>query len=355
MATRRVGIRAVLTVVLALAAAGCGGQSGSGPAAPPGPSGSPTTSTSVVARPSSACSSGSAQHAIRLTTTIDGVKRSALVHVPSSATGTVPLPVVISFHGGYMDAAAQRSVDGLVKLGNDKQFVVVHPQGLVVDVDDQVQDVMGWDVKGKAVDEPKFVGALIDELGTKTCIDLARVFATGLSNGGAMAMLLACELPGKIAAVAPVEAAYYTGMPCRSPHAVPVLAFHGDQDLVVPVGGSTAPRQAFRPVLDVVQEQATRNGCTGAPTDTTVNGIRTRSWQGCAAATELVTLANHGHAWPGHPYPATQADIAANTQQEPWMTSAGLTPDSLAANMLLTSMTLDATTQMWDFFTSATT
>ena len=64
---------------------------------------------------------------------------------------------------------------------------------------------------GRAVgaerDDVGFVRALIDSLERELEIDPRRVYATGISNGGMFAHRLACELPGVLAAIAPVAGA----------------------------------------------------------------------------------------------------------------------------------------------------
>ncbi len=53
-------------------------------------------------------------------------------------------------------------------------------------------------------DDVRFLSALIDALSAEFHIDPSRIFVTGFANGAAMTYRLACERPGKIAAIAPV-------------------------------------------------------------------------------------------------------------------------------------------------------
>ena len=54
----------------------------------------------------------------------------------------------------------------------------------------------------------RFISDLIDRLQQDYAIDPARIYVNGLSNGGGMTYLLACELSGRIAAVGSVAGAY---------------------------------------------------------------------------------------------------------------------------------------------------
>jgi poly(3-hydroxybutyrate) depolymerase len=236
--------------------------------------------------------------------------------------------------------------------------VVVRPEGLRVGLNDEVTGITGWDPDGDEVDEPAFVAALLDELGATVCTDPARVYATGISAGGYLALVAACALPDRIAAVAVVGGAYQ-GTACASEQPLAFLAFHGVDDIVTPFEGRTSDRVGFVPVLDVLGAQAARNGCTGGPEARDVTTTVTWSrWTGCERPTELYQLDDHGHAWPGHPLPfraeVLETVLAGGNGQpaDPLTIAIGETPASMARNVLLTNVELDATERMWEFFTA---
>ena len=339
--TSRTGLVAVLAGALILSAAACSSSSDEGtnpPASPPAAS-SPSASA--------ACATGGGPRLTEVEMNVDGTTRTAVVKVPLAATGTDPLPVVLSFHGGGELAENRPEVDGFMTLGYQNGFVSVYPQGLVGDAG-PVSGVTGWDIEATSVDEPAFVAALLDELGTQVCIDESRVYAAGISNGGAMALLLACELSDRIAAVASVEGAVLEPGCSGDPSPVPTIAFHGLDDTIVPYAGSTSSGGGFPPVLDVMAARAAINGCTGDPTVETVSPTAERSsWNGCTAPVVLYTLGNHGHAWPGHPLPVSQDQLASYI---PPNMSGALTADEFAANMLLTNIDIDASDLIWEFF-----
>ena len=68
------------------------------------------------------------------------------------------------------------------------------------------------------------------------------MFSTGISNGAAMTMALAELWPGYFAAVAPV--AGINAIPARAGASLPVCAFHGTDDRIVPVRGQHLVRRA---------------------------------------------------------------------------------------------------------------
>ena len=110
------------------------------------------------------------------------------------------------------------------------------------------------------VDDIGFIRALVTNLTASYCIDTGRIFAAGLSNGGGMTNVLACDpvMSVTIAAFAPVSGALYTNntgtcypytiepvntipqllcSPGRSN--VPMIEFHGTADPTINyLGGS---------------------------------------------------------------------------------------------------------------------
>lgn len=352
------GVLACLGVLVA-----CGGGDADPSTAPPTTDArpAPDTATTPTAAASAACAgSGGQPVPERIDVSVDGRPRSALVHVPSGEAGAgAPLPVVVSFHGVDGSAAVQRSTDGLVEVADREGFVVVHPEGLEVGLNDRVTGLSGWDHDGSEIDEPAFVAAVLDELGATVCIDTDRVFATGFSAGGNIAMVVACALGDRIAAVAPVGAAHQPGQ-CSGAAPVPVLAFHGRDDIVVPFDGRDTPEAGtLLAVRGALEAQARRNGCADEVDDEQLSPrVRRTSWSGCEATTALVELDDHGHAWPGHPMPFDREVLVAvfagfdGRPPQALMVAIGEQPDTMADNVLLTNDDVDATEMIWEFFSS---
>lgn len=76
--------------------------------------------------------------------------------------------------------------------------------------------------------------AFLDDICKRYPIDLDRVYLTGLSMGGTGTWMLAMAAPERFAAIAPIcgSGIYWLGYALKD---VPVLAYHGDCDEVVPV------------------------------------------------------------------------------------------------------------------------
>jgi predicted peptidase len=99
----------------------------------------------------------------------------------------------------------------------DFQFVVASPQ---------LPDDAPW--------SSDVLNALLDELIERLPIDTDRVYLTGLSLGGFATWDFACDFPARFAAIAPICGRGDEDRACLLKN-VPVWAFHGAKDPVVPL------------------------------------------------------------------------------------------------------------------------
>ena len=159
--------------------------------------------------------------------------------------------------------------------------------------------------------DSKFIADLIDSLSVRYNIDPTRIFANGLSNGGGMAFALSCTLAHRIAAIGMVSAAHaLTWTWCASHVRVPMIAFHGTADPMVPYDGAGAGWLNPRPFPNIpgfVAHWARRNRCEGKPIESEVApDVARREYTRCNgdASVVLYTIRGGGHQWPGgKPFP----------------------------------------------------
>ena len=149
-------------------------------------------------------------------------------------------------------------------------------------------------------DDIAFVRDLLAKLDASLCTDASRTYVAGYSMGGAMAELIACEMPERIAAVALV-AAVSIGCGAKAP----MIDFHGTDDVAVPFEGADAsdPRGASPPVRRVASEWARAVGCDGLPSiSRPFADIELSTFRNCPdgdGEVLLYTVINGGHTWPG--------------------------------------------------------
>jgi predicted peptidase len=93
--------------------------------------------------------------------------------------------------------------------------------------------------------DPVVLDAMLDELLARLPIDPDRVYLTGLSMGGIWSYGWAARRPERFAAIAPISAGWSVEDACRLKD-IPVRAYHGQKDDVIPVADNIAMVEAIR-------------------------------------------------------------------------------------------------------------
>ena len=199
----------------------------------------------VAPRPSTGCSAVSIETGRQLHRTIEvnGVTRAYILDIPDSIPATKPVPLLFDFHGLGHSAAGVWKVSKFRDLAPRDGFITVYPDGLPVNL--MGNEGTGWEifsVEGNR--DLTFTAHLLDNLERTYCIDRARVFATGFSNGAFFSNILGCVMSDRFAAIAPVSGGRIT-VPCEPKRGVPVLIHHGRKDTRVEVQQGRATRDAW--------------------------------------------------------------------------------------------------------------
>lgn len=207
--------------------------------------------------------------------THDGLSRSYRVHLPVNYTLSAPTPLVLNMHGYTSNAAQQEIYSMMNAVADTSHFIVVYPEGVS-------NAWNSWYYTGPdAIDDVGFLNALVDTLAADYPVDLNRVYCTGMSNGGFMSYVMACESSDRIAAIASVTGTMVVTAPpqCETARPVPVMQIHGTADPTVPYDGTAE----FMPIEDVIALWVQKNGCTDMPDFQSLPDIDTTD--GCTAST----------------------------------------------------------------------
>ena len=249
--------------------------------------------------------SGFAQQTINASITHDGIQRDYILYIPEIYDGSSDVPLVLNFHGFGSNATQQMVYGDFRDIADTEGFLLVHPEGTTF-IGNQFWNV-GFPGLSSNIDDVGFTEALIDELATLYAIDLDRVYATGMSNGGFMSFLLACQLSEKIAAVASVTGSMTqdTFDDCNAQRPTPVLQIHGTEDDVVLYNGNTLSI----PIADVISYWVDHNNSETTPTTTTFPDIDPSDGSTIehsvyedgdnGITTEHMKVIGGGHTWPG--------------------------------------------------------
>jgi polyhydroxybutyrate depolymerase len=296
-------IALVVALVASIGLSACTGSSPKSSAATraPGPTVT-TTSSSTAPRasttaPAAPCSRPHAPGQTSETFDFKGVARTYQLYVPPSYRGTKAVPVVFNFHG-YGSNAVQQMVYGNFKpLADRNDFLIVAPDGQGARRHYNLTSEKGLQ------NDIAMVSALLDHIEATLCIDTARVFSTGMSDGGAMTSLLACLASDRFAAFGAVAVEFYrTG--CGGSRPISIVAFHGTADPIVPFGGGkeAASGSTLGPAPTAMAGWAEHDHCDAKFVDTRVGSeVRRRTWSGCDGSSSVVfyIIDGGGHTWPG--------------------------------------------------------
>lgn len=262
----------------------------------------------------------------------DGETRAYKVYLPSGYQEGMSLPMVFNLHGFGSNAIEQIFYSTFNLVADTANVIVVYPEGL-----DRTTS-FGWDGThwnsyfGTDVDDLGFLNLLIDKIYTDYDIDLARVYSTGMSNGGFMSYRLACELSNRVAAIASVtgNATFEQLDNCTPSRPVPIMQIHGTEDDIVAFNGTPL----FTPSIpDLVDFWVTFNNCDTTATITDIDNISTTDnstaqilqYDNGDEDTEVLFYVVDGatHTWPG-----AGIDIPGS----------------------ITNYDFDASVHIWDFF-----
>ena len=229
----------------------------------------------------------------------DSMQRDYIIHIPSSYNINTPIPLVFCFHGYTSNASTIMTYTNFNYISDTAGFIVVYPQGTLLQGTTH-WNVGGW-TTGSTVDDVGFSISLLDSISNEYNIDATRVYSTGMSNGGYMSFLLACQMSDKIAAIASITGSMtpQTYNSCNPQHPTPILQIHGTNDQVVPYLGDPTWTKS---IDDVLQYWADYNNCNTTPTITAIaSAVEYIVYDGGdnSVTTEHFKIYGGDHDWPG--------------------------------------------------------
>ena len=223
--------------------------------------------------------------------TVAALDRQYILHVPPAYAATTRVPLLVDLHGFGADGTRQEVRAGGWKDKADAEgFIVVYPTGSPIPADAGFTGAEWVAGPGSvpapsSVDDVGFIRALVAKISSEGCIDPGRIYATGESNGGAMAHWLGCEAGDLFAGVAAVDADI-EGHPCNPSRPIPVLFFRAIDDNTAKYGGSDVLPGVVAPgALASFEEWRAHDACTGDPVAT---NSYCSSYTNCDGGSEVV-------------------------------------------------------------------
>ncbi|MCP3959923.1 MAG: hypothetical protein GY719_18925 [bacterium] len=271
-----------------------------------------------------------------------GLEREYRVHLPPDYDPGRAVSLVLHFHGYTGTAESTESYTGLSRHADEYGYAVVYPQSTAF-VTDEGHSITSWnDLAGSASPGPAgpicaetadkyphppecgearpcnwaschddlgFIELMLDRLEETLCIDLDRIYATGMSNGGMLVHRLGCAMPERLAAIAPVGGTLARGFNCAPGASTPLsmMNVYGTRDdYVSQKGVESSDGYYYTSAEDVMKKWASAKsqGCDPASTPyqtsrTGAFGLACIQHDGCTTGAEVVHCAWDGaHDWP---------------------------------------------------------
>ena len=174
-------------------------------------------------------------------------------YIPPSYTGSEEVPLLFSFHGLGSNGVAQITLTEFDVLAEQEGFIAVFPNATVLDPADYpvcaegLPDLPGAEIQWNmgapgslqycaGIDDVGFASDMVDWFEANYEIDESRIYATGMSNGAMFSYLLAFNLTGKFAGIAPVCSPMTLNLGGNTTP-ITVILMMGTADPIVPYEG----------------------------------------------------------------------------------------------------------------------
>jgi polyhydroxybutyrate depolymerase len=193
-------------------------------------------------------------------TVIGTEDRPASVAIPKDYDSNTTYPLLMVLHGAGADGQTQAGYFQLFPLVDEKQFVMVYPNGELSDADRRLWNGAGCCTSDDSVDDVGYLSDLIEEAKQTYNVDPKRVYLMGHSNGGFMSFRLGCEASRLFTAMMSLAGGTYWDPADCKPGTPPVsvLVVHGTADDTIPYDGSP---NAYPGAVAIAERSAASAGC----------------------------------------------------------------------------------------------
>ena len=256
---------------------------------------------------------------------IGGKQREYILYLPANLPLNSPLVFVI--HGYTDNALNMMNTTGFNAIADENKFAVCYPQGLT-DKDGKTFWEVGYSfTQSLEVNDVLFLTDLVRKLQKKYRLSKAKTFATGMSNGADMCVMLGCKAPDVFKAVAPVCGCIMKSVfdDSQNSKPIPVFMINSTADRITWWDGDLSNNQGYGPYLstpELLKFFVEKNKCNQIKVDSLLNinkqdssfVVSERHLNGINGNEVLFyKVVNGGHDWPGW---SGNRDI--NASQEVW-------------------------------------
>ena len=240
-----------------------------------------------------------------------GINRSYYLYIPDSIKQEAPL--IFVFHGYSSSALTIMNYSGFNNIADENGFAVCYPQGTIDDNGNRFFNVGYSFHLDQEVDDVGFAISLANYLQLEYNLSQVNTFSTGMSNGGDISYLLACQASTVFRAIGPVSGVMMEWIydSCDPEKPMSVLEIHGTNDNISKWNGDLEDQDGWGPYIGVntaIRFWSELNHCNSVIADTlldinTSDGsyIATEKYQNELNDNEiwLYKIVDGDHDWPG--------------------------------------------------------
>ena len=256
----------------------------------------------------------------------DGLTRQYIYYEPENLNQQMPLVFVM--HGYTGDANSIRNYSQMNDFADQYGFAVCYPRGTVDGGGNRFWNVGYAFHPNETVDDVSYLTQLAQYLQQSNGLNPDYTFATGMSNGGEMCYMLACQGYDTFKAVAPVAGMILQDIldDCDAAPAIPVFEIHGSQDGVTPLAGDPDNNDgwgSYPSIADTIDYFVEKNGCT-----TLIEGSvpNTDTSDGSFIVSEkYINGVNENEVWyykvvgGGHDWPGSSGNMDIEAGEQAWL------------------------------------
>lgn len=245
---------------------------------------------------------------------VDNVIRTWYLDLPQTYYERSNFSLILFLHGTGGSAAQCEKDYNFSQMAKSENFIMIYPEGVR---SDGILGIRTWNAGTccdyaveQNIDDVGFLSHLIDKAISDYKADPEHVYITGISNGAMMAYRLACQIPEKIKAIAPVSGTMMFEDNCNCKKTIPILHIHSAMDTKIPQeGGIGLAGYYYPPVDSVLNVWVSINNCHTIET-LQFDLYSLKRWKNSEnnIIIEFYLTKDGGHAWPGGLKSRTGAD-----------------------------------------------
>ena len=269
----------------------------------------------------------------------EGINRQYIYYEPLGLNEQKPLVFVM--HGFTGDASGIKNYSGMNQIADQYGFAVCYPRGTIDSGGNRFWNVGYAFHEDETVNDVGFLTELATYLQTNYDLNPDFTFATGMSNGGEMCYMLACQANDTFKAVAPVAGMILQDIldDCQDSNPIPLFEIHGSQDDVTPISGDPNNNDgwgAYPSIPFTINYFSEKNECSTLQTET-LPDIDLSDGSYVVSEKHLNGI-NNNEVWyyeiigGGHDWPGAWGNMDINAGEEAWLFFQKYIDDILSSN-----------------------